>query len=223
MEAVVAGMRARRVFASIDLHNNTGLNPHYACVTRLWHPDLQLAALFGRTVVYFRRPLGVQTMAFAELCPSVTCECGKTGDESGVAHAENYLEACLQLAEAPVHPVRPGDVHLFHTVATVQVPGETRFAFESGPADLVFGADLEWFNFRELPAGTVFARCNGQPAQCLEVRNEAGEEVGNEYFELDGELVRLRRSVMPSMLTRDARIIRQDCLCYFMERHPLPD
>ena len=223
MEAVVDEMRARRVFASIDLHNNTGLNPHYACVTRLWHPDLQLAALFGRTVVYFRRPLGVQTMAFAELCPSVTCECGKTGDESGVAHAEDYLEACLQLTEAPMHSVRPGDVHLFHTVATVQVPRATSFAFDATPADIDFGNDLEWFNFRELPAGTVFARCNGRDARCLEVWNEAGEEVSDEFLEHDGELVRLRRPVMPSMLTRDARIIRQDCLCYFMERCPLPD
>jgi len=26
---------------------------------------------------------------------------------------------------------------------------------------------------------------------------------------------------MPAMLTRDARIVRQDCLCYLMERiHP---
>lgn len=222
MEAVVDEMRARRVFASVDLHNNTGLNPHYACVTRLWHPDLQLAAMFGRTVVYFRRPLGVQTMAFAELCPSVTCECGKTGDESGIAHAEDFLEACLHLAEAPVHAVRPGDVHLFHTVATVRVPSTTTFAFGTSPAALVLGEDLEWFNFRELPAGTVFARCNGEPQQYLEVRNEAGEEVGEEFFERDGEHIRLRRPVMPSMLTRDARIIRQDCLCYFMERCPLP-
>ncbi len=223
MQAVVDEMRARKVFASIDLHNNTGLNPHYACVTRLRSQDLQLAALFGRTVVYFRRPRGVQTMAFAELCPSVTCECGKTGDESGVAHAENYIESCMQLAEVPTHVVRSGDVHLFHTVATVHVPRATTFAFDSTPADVVFGADLEWFNFRELPTGTIFARCNGQPAQCLEVRNEAGEEVSDGFFERDGELIRLSRPVMPSMLTRDARVVRQDCLCYFMERYPLPE
>ena len=30
-----------------------------------------------------------------------------------------------------------------------------------------------------------------------------------------------RRQVMLAMLTRDARIVRQDCLCYLMERiHP---
>jgi hypothetical protein len=27
---------------------------------------------------------------------------------------------------------------------------------------------------------------------------------------------------MPAMLTLDERIIRQDCLCYLMERYPLP-
>jgi hypothetical protein len=26
---------------------------------------------------------------------------------------------------------------------------------------------------------------------------------------------------MPAMLTRDVRVIRQDCLCYFMERYPI--
>lgn len=88
---------------------------------------------------------------------------------------------------------------------------------------VVLGGDLEWFNFRELPSGTTFARCNGEPEQCLEVRNEAGEEVSDEFFEREGNLVRLRRPIMPSMLTRDARVVRQDCLCYFMERFPLPE
>jgi hypothetical protein len=36
-----------------------------------------------------------------------------------------------------------------------------------------------------------------------------------------GELL-TRRVVMPSMLTLDERVIRQDCLCYLMERFPIP-
>jgi len=55
------------------------------------------------------------------------------------------------------------------------------------------------------------------------VRDEHGEEVGAQYLERDGDRLRLRRGVMPAMLTRDARVIRQDCLCYFMERYPLPE
>jgi predicted deacylase len=76
MAQVMAEMRSRRVFASIDLHNNTGTNPYYACINCLDFPFLHLAAMFSRSVVYFRRPRGVQSMAFAELCPAVTCECG---------------------------------------------------------------------------------------------------------------------------------------------------
>jgi hypothetical protein len=58
MQEVVEQMRARRAFASIDIHNNTGINPHYGCVNRLEAPVLHLATLFSRVVVYFKRPLG---------------------------------------------------------------------------------------------------------------------------------------------------------------------
>jgi hypothetical protein len=219
---VVDEMRTRGVFASIDLHNNTGLNPHYACVTRLRHADLQLAALFSRTAVYFRRPVGVQTLAFAELCPSVTCECGKTGDASGIEHAGEYLNACLHLAAIPDHPPHQGDLHLFHTVATVHVPDETTFSFDGSPADLHFAPDLDRLNFRELPAGTVLARRRPAPAARLEVRDDTGRDITGDAFTHADDALALRRPYMPSMLTCDARAIRQDVLCYLMERYPLP-
>ena len=72
MRDVMQRMADREIFASIDVHNNTGLNPHYACVNVIDNRFLHLAALFSRTVVYFLRPLGVQSMALAKLCPAVT-------------------------------------------------------------------------------------------------------------------------------------------------------
>ncbi len=52
--------------------------------------------------------------------------------------------------------------------------------------------------------------------------DEHGRDVTREYFEIrDDELV-LSRQAMPSMLTLNQRIIRQDCLCYLMERYELP-
>ena len=35
MQQVVDGMGERRPFASLDVHNNTGINPHYACINRI--------------------------------------------------------------------------------------------------------------------------------------------------------------------------------------------
>jgi hypothetical protein len=51
---------------------------------------------------------------------------------------------------------------------------------------------------------------------------EDGGDVTSDFFAIrDGELL-LSRGAMPSMLTLDERIIRQDCLCYLMERYALP-
>ena len=53
----------------------------------------------------------------------------------------------------------------------------------------------------------------------LDVRNEKGHDVGSEYFAIHEGQLCLHRPVMPSMLTKDIEVIRQDCLCYLMERY----
>jgi succinylglutamate desuccinylase len=219
MEQVVERMRRRRPFASVDVHNNTGLNPHYACINHLDIRFFHLALLFSRTVVYFLRPKGVQSMAFADLCPSVTLECGKVGSAHGVEHARDYLEACLHLAEHPQHPVSHLDIDLFHTVAQVKVSPEVSFGFDPGETDLVLDPDIDHLNFRELPVGTLFGQINGMGLDALDVRDEQGEMVVDDYFIFEEGQLCLRRSVMPSMLTKDLNVIRQDCLCYLMERY----
>ncbi len=218
MRAVFDRMRERNVFASIDIHNNTGLNPHYACVNRLDPPFLQLATLFGRTVVYFLRPRGVQSMAFARLCPAVTLECGRPGEAHGVEHAAEYLDACLHLSRIPDHPVAPHDIDLFHTVAQVKVREDVTFSFGEPGADVVFEPDIDHFNFRELPAGTVLGEVREGLGTGLLAFDEDGREVTDRYFTVESGQLTLTRTAMPSMLTRDERVVRQDCLCYLMER-----
>jgi succinylglutamate desuccinylase len=220
MRAVVDEMRSRKVFASIDLHNNTGLNPHYGCVNRLDAPFLQLASLFSRTVVYFRTPTGVQSAAFAALCPAVTCECGKAGDEAGLDAALAFVDAVLHLESIAAHPVRQGDVHLFHTLATVKVPETATMSFDGSDADVRFVPDLDHFNFRELESGELLGWTrNGVQLAALD---EHGGDITTTMLSSHGGQIRLARPLMPAMLTRDERVVRQDCLCYLMERLSLP-
>lgn len=224
MKQVVDDMAGRGVFASVDVHNNTGLNPHYACVNELADPFLHLATLFSRTVVYFVRPLGVQSAAFARLCPSVTVECGKAGSAGSAEHAASFLEACLNLSEFPAHPVPAQDVDLFHTVATVKVPDALSFGFGGHGLDIDFIPDLDHLNFMELDRGAVFGQTRPGGQACLLAMNEDGRDVGAHLFDCSGGRIRLRKPLMPAMLTRDERVIRQDCLCYLMERlHYTPD
>ena len=53
----------------------------------------------------------------------------------------------------------------------------------------------------------------------LDVRDEDGRDVADRYFEVEDEELRFRIPVMPSMLTLNEEVIRQDCLCYLMERY----
>lgn len=218
-QRVLAVMRERHVFASIDIHNNTGINPHYACINVLAQPYLQLATLFSRTVVFFTKPDMVQSLAFSRLCPAVTIECGKAGEMHSTEHAMHFVEGALHLAHFSEHTLPASEYDLYHTVATVKVPSDTAFSFSDGKADLLFADDLDHMNFRELPEGTRFARVNRLDAR-LEVWNEAGKDVSDHYFVQANGALATRLPVMPSMLTLNEEVIRQDCLCYLMERLP---
>lgn len=213
-------MAGRAPFASIDIHNNTGMNPHYGCVNALTPATLHLAALFSRVVVYFTRPLGVQSMAMSKLCPAVTVECGKAGSTAGDEHAASLVDAALRLEHFPAHPPPPEDLAVHHTVATVKIPPDLSFGFDEAGVDLCLPRTLERWNFVDLPAGTAWGRLReGAPAP--EVIAEDGGAVFAEYFEVADGVLRLRRPVTPAMLTLDARVVRQDCLCYLMEHYPL--
>jgi hypothetical protein len=159
--------------------------------------------LFSRTVVYFVQPKGVQSMAFAKLCPATTLECGKVGQTRGLQHAVEYLDACLNLSEIPTQPVAPQDIDLFHTVIMVKIPDEVTFSFSNPAADIYLNDDLDQLNFRELPAGTALGFMQPHMPVRLVATNEQGEDVTGEYFENAGGRLTLTKPMMPSMLTLD--------------------
>lgn len=217
---VIQAMRRRGVFASVDIHNNTGINPHYACINRLDAIYLNLAQRFSRMVIYFTRPGGVQSLAFARFCPAVTLECGQPGDEIGIQLTSRYVNELLELESLPQASIDQDSIDLFHTVAVAKVSAGTSISFTDKPAAIRFIRGIEQLNFQEIPAGTVLARVSAEQ-QPLEVMNEAGELVADDYFEMiDGQL-QTRAAIMPSMLTTNEHTVRQDCLCYLMERYDL--
>ncbi len=216
-QEIVAIMKQKQTFASIDIHNNTGLNPHYACVNKLDNCFLQLASFFSRLIVYFTRPKGVQSDAFAKFCPAVTLECGKPGQKYGVEHAFDFLDTILHLEELSNNPVNLKNIDLFHTVARVKIKDNIDFSFQN-QASLMLNTDLEWMNFTEIPAGTTLGKIKQQTPLPLTAINEHGEDVSTDFFSINNLELQINRQTMPSMLTLDEQVIRQDCLCYLMER-----
>jgi len=221
MRKVVNEMERRNVFASIDIHNNTGLNPHYSCINKLENCFLQLATLFGHTVVYFLTPKGVQSMAFSKFCPAVTLECGEPGSPSGTDHALDYVDAVLHMKYISNDPILPQDIKLFHTVARVQVPEDVTFSFTDQNANILFESELYKMNFSVIPADTCFGIVNSSNAR-LFAFNDNEEELGEKLFYINNQQIKLTKPMMPAMLTLDEAVIRQDCFCYLMEQLPHP-
>ena len=211
--------RALKPIASIDIHNNTGENPHYAAVNRMDPRALNLASRFSRTVVYFTEPAGVQSAAFAEFCPSVTLECGPPGKRRGTDHAMAYLENALNMdALSDVLPL-PEDIDLFQVTTVVRVPENLSFRFgqPEQDVDLHFEPRLDRLNFTELPPGTRLAQVpkNGAMPRAFDID---GVDRTDAWFKVTDDELIIQRPAMPAMLTTDVEAVRQDCLCYLMER-----
>ena len=220
MKSIVDEMKSRNVFASIDIHNNTGLNPYYACINRLDAQFIQLAAFFGHTVVYFLTPKGVQSMAFSKLCPSVTIECGKPDAHDNIGHVFDYVDTILHLDKFKNSPPPHQDIDLFHTVARVTIPDALSFSFTDPDSDIFLQSDMEKMNFSEIPADTCFGQTSSDQISGLKVFDENEKEVSKQYFYVKDCEIRALKPIMPAMLTLDEAVIRQDCFCYLMERIP---
>jgi succinylglutamate desuccinylase len=228
---VMESMRERKVFAAVDVHNNTGKNPHFALICRHENDFYHLATLFGRTVVYAVKPDTTSTWAISDLCPAVTLECGLPGDQHGVEHAVEFIEGCLHLSHFPEHPLPEHDMDLYHLVSIIKIPSRYSFSFNGEDTDLLFDEDLVLMNFSEVPEGKVFCRIKEGSDAFLEAWDEHGKDRSSEFFTRDGEEYKLKVPVMPSMLTDNEHVIRIDCLCYLMERidwklmqdEPVPD
>lgn len=220
MKQITEIMEQKQVWASIDLHNNTGKNPHYACINKLDKEFLVLADLFSKTLVYFTTPVGVQSAAFAKICPSVTLECGLSGDSSGIDHVHQYLQRVLELED--LNQPLEANLNLFHTVARVKIPEGYSFGFEDD-ATINLLPEIENYNFRELEKGTAIARVEPDSSAFLQAFDDDEREVGRDFFEYENDKILIKKPIMPAMLTMNTQVIRQDCLCYLMERIAVPE
>lgn len=214
-------------FASIDIHNNTGRNPHYAAVNHIDPQMLHLASEFSKAVVYFTEPKGVLSDAFGRFCPSVTLECGLPTDSRGTDHAMAYLERVLHLDALLSEFPAPERLDLYQMFATLTIDPETGFHFGDPPQAsqdkpmenmLYFPKDLDTHNFSEWPRGFCLAHYQANHQRPVMARSHSGEDVTKACFNIQEKTITTEKPLMPAMLTRDSFAVRNDCLCYLMER-----
>ena len=219
--AVHEAIDGRQFFAAIDLHNNTGHNPHYSVITDFDPHNLGLAYLFSDKAVFMEEPDTVLVRIFAGRCPAVALEVGPVGDPQCAERVVDYLSRCMELDEVP--EATPRAFSLFRTRARVHVVEDVPFRFEgdedhADAAPLVLTGGVEAVNFHELGRGSQFGTSSLEVEKVLRVLDVNHRDVTGMYFERHGSAIVLRQSVVPAMYTTDPYVVRQDCLCYLMER-----
>ena len=224
MEPCPTSQMARRIieiahgmplFAAIDIHNNTGKNPHYACITDTNGRNQNLAAKFNRIAMVYKHK-GVCTMAFDGICPAATLECGLPGDTAGIEQACRLLEDMLTLEELPGDPPLREQLHLVESHLNLHIPKHVSYEFDTAAdVDLNFAHDIEALNFTLMDPQQVFGHTRvDRPIQILDADNH---DVTDEVLRIEEGKIYFNQTLMPAMITRDKLVIQQDCLCHLLQ------
>ncbi|MCB1581902.1 MAG: succinylglutamate desuccinylase/aspartoacylase family protein [Xanthomonadales bacterium] len=222
MQFITDMMAEIKPFASIDIHNNSGRNPHYAGINSLGSKFINLASLFADTIIHFTSPDGIQSGAFAKFCPSVTIECGMSGTADGIEQTHTFLENLIHLSSLDTIPGVAEHRQVLNIFSTVKIKPEISIAIEgevTNPVNFVINDDLDYHNFHLLEVGTVFGHLDDEKTDMpFVVTDQIGHDITDHYFEKRGTQVCIKQQVIPAMITQSIRAIRLDCLCYLM--HP---
>ncbi|WP_418116786.1 M14 family metallopeptidase [Variovorax sp. 350MFTsu5.1] len=217
---VMDAMREREVFLAIDLHNNSGRNPLYSCLSATGAEHLRLARMFSPLAVLIQAPQSLGA-AFTPICPTVCCECGEIGNAQGVAQAAKLIERCLadDFGEGTAHDDAKA-LDIFQAFAMLKVAEGLTLSCDGEAADLQLPPEIESFNFQALEPGHVIATTLSHPdVEPLRAYRLDGEAMAGMLVR-KGADVCLSTQAVAAMFTRDLRAIRQDCLGYLMQRVP---
>jgi hypothetical protein len=212
---ILAGLRAVRPEALVDLHNTSGLGPCYGVGTRADSEQLALVSLFSGYHVLTDIRLGTLMEAAEDDWPTVTIECGGArdprSDEIAYAGLARYLGAPSlfgtreggSVVEVLRHPIR------------VRLADGAAVAYGSEPAagaGLTLRRDIDRFNSSVLTEADPLGWIAGMDV--LTARDGQGVELRDELLTLRDGRLHARRPLRLFMATTDARIAAEDCLFY---------
>ena len=211
-------MQKRDIFAAIDVHNNTGKNPYYSCLNRLDLKSIQLASMFETDILYFTNPKDVFSNFFSRLCPAITLESGLSEDPLGVAKVVKLTKEILKLETVTDFKGDLLDRKIYRSFGKVKIPQGSKISFgkNSDKADFNFSDDIEELNFHRLKKGDLFGMFFDS-CKPLEIYDNSGQLVEESLFDYENNQIFANKEFVPAMLTKETKIINQDCLCYLLE------
>ncbi|MCK4975139.1 MAG: succinylglutamate desuccinylase/aspartoacylase family protein [Sulfurimonas sp.] len=220
IQEVIDTISKEELFAAVDLHNNTGQNPPYGCISNVNEQNKYLCTLFNHIAMVFKMPKGVSTMAFDNICPAITLECSTPGNIPAKEKAFALVDALMHMDHFPQKQVAEHDLQLVQNSATVKINEDVTFCFEEDihsdeETDVVVVKNFDHHNFTDLEKGEVFAFTKVQKP--FIVTSPEGEDITDMILQNDNGAISLKYALMPAMISMDKKIVLQDCLCYLLE------
>jgi len=218
MAEITQFVQQQKPLASVDIHNNTGRNPHYAGINAIKKEHINLASMFSQTIIHITSPDGIQSGAFAEFCPAITIECGMSGTADGIEQTLTFLKNLCQLTDLNQIPGVSENQQVMNIFAVVKVKKAITIGIQGQTEELVdfeIPDDLDYHNFHQLDAGTQFGHLQSVQMP-ITVTDQLDHDITDQYFYINEQKLCLKQSVMPAMITLSIQAIRLDCLCYLM-------
>ena len=223
VKPVLQYAKDQNIQGAFDIHNNTGRNPVYACISQRKEEFVKLAQLFSENVVYFTKPNSVLSIALSNICPAIVMECGLPGDAQGIVSGVSFIESLLDREEKwKKNKIKQNPV--YHAYATLYIAQDSNVSFHSQPVlkdkGLCFINELDKLNFKQLKAGTFLGKIS-DPKQ-LQLINKNGLNIFDQFFSVAENNLTVKAPFIPGMLTKDIQIAKSDCLGYIMKKLSMP-
>jgi succinylglutamate desuccinylase len=210
---------------AIDIHNNTGKNPYFCCVNRLDKKTLGMASLFEADALFFENPSTAFTTFMGRFCPSVTLECGMSGDAVGVEKAFKFISSSVVKAVNEGFLEQKFTHSVFKSFGKFRIPESTNIVFKKREKPNIFKEtnlvwffdDLEKFNLKLVPTGEKIGEILGSKDQ-VRIESEFSEDLFEELFELKGTEIIVKHEFYAAMVTKNVEVAKSDCFFYFLKK-----